>query len=123
MARAVRSRFFTMDLAQRRGGEWIIVEVGDVRVGGLARAADIRAFSLSLVQNNPNTQTAGALYETLPPTQARSILDRLEFHPTPMTLDIYSHVLTDMQRDAVDALDTLPADGGSRAEEPPDIVE
>jgi len=40
-----------------------------------------------------------------------------------MTLDIYSHVLTDMQRDAVDALDTLPADGGSRAEEPPDIVE
>jgi hypothetical protein len=36
-----------------------------------------------LVQDNLNTHTAGALYETFPPTLARSILDRLEFHPTP----------------------------------------
>jgi hypothetical protein len=27
--------------------------------------------------------TAGALYETFPPKQARHILARLEFHPTP----------------------------------------
>jgi hypothetical protein len=35
------------------------------------------------VQDNLNTHTAGALYETFPPQQARHILDRLEFHPTP----------------------------------------
>jgi integrase len=37
-----------------------------------------------------------------------------------MTLDIYSHVLPDMQRDAVDALDHLLGNGQP---EPPDIVE
>jgi hypothetical protein len=41
------------------------------------------AERLSLVQDNLNTHTAGALYETFPPQQARQILDRLEFHPTP----------------------------------------
>ena len=35
------------------------------------------------VQDNLNTHTAGALYERFPPRQARNILDRLEFHPTP----------------------------------------
>jgi integrase len=39
-----------------------------------------------------------------------------------MTLDIYSHVLPDMQRDAVDALNHLLGDGRSEGE-PPDIVE
>jgi hypothetical protein len=41
------------------------------------------AERIYLVQDNLNTHTAGALYETFPPEQARSILDRLEFHPTP----------------------------------------
>jgi hypothetical protein len=41
------------------------------------------AGRISLVQDNLNTHTAGALYETFPPQQARNILDRLEFHPTP----------------------------------------
>jgi hypothetical protein len=35
------------------------------------------------VQDNLNTHTAGALYETFPPQQARRILARLEFHYTP----------------------------------------
>lgn len=41
------------------------------------------AERIYLVQDNLNTHTAGALYETFPPHQARTILDRLEFHPTP----------------------------------------
>jgi hypothetical protein len=41
------------------------------------------AERIYLVQDNLNTHTAGALYETFPPTQARALLDRLEFHPTP----------------------------------------
>ena len=41
------------------------------------------AERIYLVQDNLNTHTAGALYETFPPQQARRILDRLEFHYTP----------------------------------------
>jgi hypothetical protein len=36
-----------------------------------------------VVQDNLNTHTAGALYETFPPQRARRILARLEFHYTP----------------------------------------
>jgi hypothetical protein len=42
-----------------------------------------QAERIYLVQDNLNTHTAGALYETFPPARARAILDRLEFHPTP----------------------------------------
>lgn len=38
---------------------------------------------ICIVQDNLNTHTAGALYEAFPPQQARRILSRLEFHPTP----------------------------------------
>jgi DDE superfamily endonuclease len=38
---------------------------------------------ICVVQDNLNTHTAGALYETLPPAQARHILAHLEFHYTP----------------------------------------
>jgi hypothetical protein len=41
------------------------------------------AERISLVQDNLNTHTAGALYATFPPAQARQILDSLEFHYTP----------------------------------------
>jgi DDE superfamily endonuclease len=41
------------------------------------------AECICVVQDNLNTHTAGALYETFPPPQARRILARLEFHPTP----------------------------------------
>ncbi len=41
------------------------------------------AERIYLVQDNLNTHTAGALYETFPPAQARRILRRLEFHYTP----------------------------------------
>jgi DDE superfamily endonuclease len=36
-----------------------------------------------LVQDNLNTHTPAALYETFPPVEARRILQRLEFHSTP----------------------------------------
>src|SRR5262249_35008172 len=41
------------------------------------------AERIYLVQDNLNTHTAGALYETFPPAQARHILDCLEFPLTP----------------------------------------
>ena len=38
---------------------------------------------IRLVQDNLNTHTPAALYETFPPAVARRILQRLEFHYTP----------------------------------------
>jgi DDE superfamily endonuclease len=38
---------------------------------------------ICVVQDNLNTHTAGALYETFPPPQARRILAKLEFHHSP----------------------------------------
>ena len=48
VAREVRSRFFTMDIAQRTDGEWMIVELGDAQVAGLPDNADINQFYLAL---------------------------------------------------------------------------
>jgi hypothetical protein len=42
-----------------------------------------KAECICVVQDNLNTHTAGALYETFPPQQARRILARLDFHYTP----------------------------------------
>ncbi len=42
----MRSRFFTMDVARRRDGGWMIVELGDGQVSGLPREADAdRSYS------------------------------------------------------------------------------
>ncbi|WP_041243779.1 ATP-grasp domain-containing protein [Gloeobacter kilaueensis] len=35
LARAIPSRFFTLDIAQKRSGEWVIIEMGDGQVSGL----------------------------------------------------------------------------------------
>ncbi|WP_027483490.1 ATP-grasp domain-containing protein [Deinococcus pimensis] len=40
VARRVRSRFFTMDVAQREDGAWRVVELGDGQVAGLPERAD-----------------------------------------------------------------------------------
>jgi hypothetical protein len=42
--RAVRSRFFTMDVAKRLTGAWMIVELGDGQVSGLPETADVSGF-------------------------------------------------------------------------------
>ena len=52
IARSVRSRFFTMDVARRRSGEWIIIELGDGQVAGLPERADVGAFYTSLASHS-----------------------------------------------------------------------
>jgi len=47
-AARVESRFFTMDLARRADGTWIIVELGDGQVAGLPDGADATAFYRAL---------------------------------------------------------------------------
>lgn len=44
LARRVRSRFFSMDIAKKTNGEWIIVELGDGQVAGLPDNADRATF-------------------------------------------------------------------------------
>jgi len=41
------------------------------------------AKKIILVEDNLNTHSGTSLYETFPPEEARRLLDRLEFHPTP----------------------------------------
>ena len=42
-----------------------------------------QAEYIRLVQDNLNTHTPAAFYETFPPAEARCILQRVEFHYTP----------------------------------------
>jgi ATP-grasp domain-containing protein len=44
IASAITSRFFTMDVALRTTGEWIIVELGDGQVSGLPDQADVQDY-------------------------------------------------------------------------------
>ena len=48
VAQAVRSRFFTMDVARRADGEWLIVELGDAQVAGLPERAAPTEFYQAL---------------------------------------------------------------------------
>jgi hypothetical protein len=53
VAARVRSRFFTMDIAKRRDGDWLIVELGDAQVAGLPAHADVDAFYEALKTHWP----------------------------------------------------------------------
>ncbi|HEX6780189.1 MAG TPA: ATP-grasp domain-containing protein [Ktedonobacterales bacterium] len=53
VARRVQSLFFTMDVARRLDGEWMIVELGDGQVAGLPEQADAGAFYRALAQGIP----------------------------------------------------------------------
>lgn len=44
IASKVRSRFFTMDVAQQTDGQWIIVELGDGQVAGLPDESEAPEF-------------------------------------------------------------------------------
>ena len=44
LAQKVGSPFFTMDVAQKTDGEWIVVELGDAQVAELPASADVGAF-------------------------------------------------------------------------------
>ncbi|MFN8372299.1 MAG: ATP-grasp domain-containing protein [Anaerolineae bacterium] len=48
VAKAVQSRFFTMDIAQAENGNWFIVELGDGQVAGLPEHANVIEFYRSL---------------------------------------------------------------------------
>jgi hypothetical protein len=55
-AATVRSRFFTMDLAKRRDGQWMIVELGDGQVSGLPSESDAGRFYEGLARAWPSTR-------------------------------------------------------------------
>jgi hypothetical protein len=40
----VKSRFFTLDIARQRDGDWLIIELGDGQVAGLPERVEIKAF-------------------------------------------------------------------------------
>lgn len=46
----VKSRFFTMDVAKRKSGEWMIVELGDAQVAGLPSRMNVQKLYKSLVR-------------------------------------------------------------------------
>ncbi len=50
-AKNVESNFFTMDIAQKENGEWLIVELGDAQVSGLPEKADKVNFYQGLFNN------------------------------------------------------------------------
>ena len=48
VAKEVKSNFFTMDIAQKTNGEWMIVELGDAQVAGLPEKLSEQDFYDSL---------------------------------------------------------------------------
>lgn len=56
VAKRVQSRFFTMDVAKRLDGDWMIVELGDGQVAGLPENVDVEAFYQALLDNWPATE-------------------------------------------------------------------
>jgi hypothetical protein len=44
VAPRIESRFFTMDVARRTDGQWIIMELGDAQVAGLPERLDPNRF-------------------------------------------------------------------------------
>lgn len=53
LAKAVQSRFFTMDVAKRIDGDWMIIELGDGQVAGLPDNTDVMDFYQALLKLFP----------------------------------------------------------------------
>jgi hypothetical protein len=54
--RQVQSRFFTMDVARRRSGAWMIVELGDGQVAGLPPSLDaVEFYRMLLIEKRAHT--------------------------------------------------------------------
>lgn len=53
VAKAVQSRFFTMDVAKKLNGDWMIIELGDGQVAGLPENADVVKFYQLLLNHLP----------------------------------------------------------------------
>jgi hypothetical protein len=39
-----------MDVAKRRGGDWLVIELGDGQVAGMPERADVEAFYRGLAE-------------------------------------------------------------------------
>ncbi len=50
-AKHIKSRFFTMDIAQAETDEWLVVELGDGQVAGLPENASAQAFYEDLIES------------------------------------------------------------------------
>lgn len=59
VAREVQSRFFSMDIAKRKNGDWIIIELGDGQVAGLPEAMDVQNFYQALMSVAEGKNTGG----------------------------------------------------------------
>jgi hypothetical protein len=53
IAKQIKSRFFTMDVAKRKDGDWMIVELGDGQVAGMPDNADVEQFYSALANRWP----------------------------------------------------------------------
>ncbi len=51
LAARVGSRFFTMDVAKRQGGDWLVVELGDGQVAGMPDKANVNGFYSGLAND------------------------------------------------------------------------
>ena len=51
IAQNIDSNFFTMDVAKKKNGDWIIMELGDGQVAGLPDNADRNEFYCKLKDN------------------------------------------------------------------------
>jgi len=54
IAEKIPSNFFTMDVAQKENGEFLIVELGDGQVSGLPEKADVSELYKSLIEDLKN---------------------------------------------------------------------
>jgi hypothetical protein len=57
IAAGVKSRFFTMDIAKRQDGGWLIVELGDAQVAGLPENADVEGFYRAIMALSANSSS------------------------------------------------------------------
>lgn len=64
VAAQVRSRFFTMDIARKKDGDWRIVELGDGQVAGLPGHADVTQFYRALRDHWPCGSHEGPVPQT-----------------------------------------------------------
>ncbi len=51
LAKTIQSRFFTMDIAKRKDGDWMIVELGDGQVAGLPEKTNVSTFYRDLAHH------------------------------------------------------------------------
>jgi len=72
VASAVQSRFFTMDIARRRDGGWMIMELGDGQVSGLPRDSDADGFYNAFANARPSATALTGDFSAINPASTSS---------------------------------------------------